>query len=368
MILAEPNFIARDPQEITAQIVADYERIANKTLYPAQVERLFIDVLAYRETLVRVGIQQAAKQNLVAFAQAPMLDYLGELVGVTRLLAQPARCMLQFTLDVPQLSNLLIPTGTRTEVSGGIATFATDADVVLLAGQLTVSVAATCLEAGADGNGWQPGQVNNLVDDLGGADILVSNSQASAGGVDEELDDRLRERIKLAPEAFSTAGSRLAYRFHALRAHQSIVDVAVVSPIPGTVNLYPLLDTGLPDATILALVEATCSDERVRPLCDTVVVLPPVPVDFSLLAELTLYASSDNQAVRSQALTSAQAYTRELAAKLGRDIVPSQATGALQAPGVYQVKLPTLPFRELAEHEWARCSRVAVDFVGVVNG
>ncbi|XLM22137.1 baseplate protein, partial [Chromobacterium piscinae] len=90
MTLPEPDFIPRDPAAITAEIIAQYEQISGKTLYPAQVERLLIDVIAYRETLVRIGIQEAAKQNLVAYARAPMLDYLGQLVGVTRLPAQPA--------------------------------------------------------------------------------------------------------------------------------------------------------------------------------------------------------------------------------------------------------------------------------------
>ena len=62
MSLPEPSFIDRDPQAITAEIVAQYEQLTGKTLYPAQVERLLIDVIAYRETLVRIGIQEAAKQ------------------------------------------------------------------------------------------------------------------------------------------------------------------------------------------------------------------------------------------------------------------------------------------------------------------
>ena len=70
MSLPEPSFIDRDPQAITAEIVAQYEQLTGKTLYPAQVERLLIDVIAYRETLVRIGIQEAAKQNLVAYARA----------------------------------------------------------------------------------------------------------------------------------------------------------------------------------------------------------------------------------------------------------------------------------------------------------
>ncbi|MCV4640052.1 baseplate J/gp47 family protein, partial [Escherichia coli] len=80
------------------EMIAKYEADTGKTLYPAQAERLLIDLWAYREMLVRVAVQEAAKQNLVAFAREPMIDYLGELVGVYRLAAQPATTTLQFSV------------------------------------------------------------------------------------------------------------------------------------------------------------------------------------------------------------------------------------------------------------------------------
>ena len=91
------KLVADDPLAITDELVRAYEAATGKTLYPAQIERLFIDLIAYRETLVRGLINDVARQNLVAFARAPMLDFLGELVGVSRLSAQPARTTLRFT-------------------------------------------------------------------------------------------------------------------------------------------------------------------------------------------------------------------------------------------------------------------------------
>lgn len=83
--LAKPNFIERDASKITAELVALYEQLSGKTLYPAQADRLFIDVIAYREMLIRTAIQEAGKQNLLAFANGVMLDYLGDFFGVVRL-------------------------------------------------------------------------------------------------------------------------------------------------------------------------------------------------------------------------------------------------------------------------------------------
>ena len=54
MALTEPDFIERDADKITAEMIAKYEADTGKTLYPAQAERLLIDLWAYREMLVRV--------------------------------------------------------------------------------------------------------------------------------------------------------------------------------------------------------------------------------------------------------------------------------------------------------------------------
>ncbi|MCS3806686.1 phage-related baseplate assembly protein [Chromobacterium alkanivorans] len=368
MSLPEPNFIDRNPDAITAEIVAQYEQLSGKTLYPAQVERLLIDVIAYRENLVRIGIQEAAKQNLVAYARAPMLDYLGELVGVTRLPAQPAKTVLRFTVETVLATGLLIPAGTRVEGGDGMVVFATDVDVTLPAGQLSVDVAATCEEPGTAGNGWQPGQINSLVDELGDMEVAAANISVTNTGYDEEDDERLRERIKLAPESFTNAGSRLAYRFHALKAHQSIVDVAVLSPSPGVVHLYPLTATGLPDSNLLALVEATCSAEKVRPLTDRVRALAPSRVDYAIEAQLVLYTQADSRSVQAMATAQAKAYVDGRAGGLGRDIVPSQVIAALQVPGVYQVTLNSPAMHVLSESEWAHCTQISITPAGVANG
>ncbi|TQS57189.1 baseplate protein, partial [Salmonella enterica subsp. enterica serovar Typhimurium] len=56
MAIAEPDFIDRDPAQITSEMIAQYEEASGKKLYPAQAERLLIDLFAYRENLVRIAI------------------------------------------------------------------------------------------------------------------------------------------------------------------------------------------------------------------------------------------------------------------------------------------------------------------------
>lgn len=383
MSLPEPEFIARDPQIITSEIVAQYEHLTGKTLYPAQAERILVDIIAYRETLVRAAIQEAAKQNLLAFARAPMLDYLGELVGVTRLPAKQAITTHRFMLETPLATGLLIPVGTRIDGGDGNVTFATDVDVTLVAGQLSVDVASTCEEPGVIGNGWQPGQINNLVDDIGDMAVSVTNITVTSDGIEEEENDALRERIRLAPEAFSTAGSKQAYVFHTKSVHQSIVDVGVIGPelaivdgqivslngVPaGCVRIYPLTKTGLPSTNLLALVKAALNADRKRPLTDLVEVFAPTPIEYRIDAELELYKNADADSLKAMVQTNAERYQGERAAGLGRDLVPSQLNKSLQINGVYQTKINSPSHRVLAENEWATCSGIHLVVTGVADG
>lgn len=359
LVLADPVFVDTDPEKITRELVEKYQADAGKTLYPAQDEMLLINLIAYRESLVKVAMQEAACQNLVAKARAPMLDYLGELVGVYRLDAQAATTTLQFSLASPAIQPVLIPAGTRVSASDSVV-FTTDEDATLPVGSDQVSIHATCARPGLSGNDWQPAQISNLMDDIGDGnlDFTVTNLSVSTGGAEQESDDHLRERIRLAPESFSNAGSRGAYRFHAMSAHQDIVDVAVVRPVPGTVELCPLLVTGLPDPNLLDLVAGICSDEKVRPLTDTVYVKPPAEVEYSISASIRVYDDQDMDLVMRHARASITGWTQRQSARLGLDIIPSQISAALSVPGVYRVTLTLPAERVLADHEWAHCTGI----------
>lgn len=365
-VTEEPIFIARDAEAITAEMIAKYEADSGKTLYPAQAERLLIDLIAYREMLLRSGIQEAAKQNLVRYARAPMLDYLGELVGTYRLAAQAAQTTLLFNVEAALLTDTLIPAGTRVSASDSIV-FATDVDVLMNSGALSAPVSATCTQTGTAGNNWQPAQVSTLLDDIADVDFTVVNTVASSGGAEEESDERLRERIQLAPESFSTAGSRLAYRYHALSAHPDIVDVAVVRAEPGIVHLYPLLSGGLPDTALLAQVESVCSDEKVRPLTDTVAAKAPVPVEYTLHARLTLKRNVQALPVKQEAEQVAADWAENHRATLGQDIVPSQIIAALSLNGVYSVELLSPGLTVLDDWQLAVCTGVTVTIAGVAD-
>src|SRR5208337_3849529 len=313
-----------DPNLILADMIAEFEAAAGRTLYPAQVERLLINLYAYRESLVRNAIQYAAQQNLLAFASFPMLDYLGQLLSVTRLASQPAVTTLQFTLANALTVPFTIAAGTLAGTNDGQFAFATSATISIAAGATTASVAAAATTPGAAANGYLAGQVNVQLNP-NALIASVSNTSTTTGGSAPETDDHLRTRIQAAPNQFSVAGPIGAYRFFAIGADPSIIDAQIVSPAPGSVNA-------------LAVTE----------------------VDYQITATVTLYSDADPTATIAAATTAARELALELAAQIQRDIVPSQIIAALSVAGVYGVTLTAPVLTTLTAGQWANCTMISL--------
>lgn len=365
--LPEPDFIARDPVAVTSELIATYEAMTGRTLQPAQVERLLIDLIAYSETLVRIGIQEAAKQNLVAYSRGVNLDHHGALLGVSRLPAKAAATTLEFTLAAAEGQRVAIPKGTRVKTKDGAVVFATTERLVIPAGALAGSAPAIAGELGEIGNGYLPGEVATLMDPIAGV-AAATNTATTYGGAAVEDDERLRQRIQEAPERFSVAGPGGAYRWHAMTSHQSLVDAAVVSPTPGVVQVYPLGKDGIPAPEILDVVLAALNDDKVRPLTDLVQVLPPTEVAYTIDATLTLLRGADQVSVEAAARKAAEAYAAGRRAGLGRDLIHSQIIAALSVPGVYKVQVNAPAERVVDGFEWANCASIALSFGGAVDG
>ncbi|MGC1342667.1 MAG: baseplate J/gp47 family protein [Candidatus Binataceae bacterium] len=360
-----------DPNLVLADMIAEFEAAADRTLQPAQVERLLINLYAYRESLVRNAIQYAAQQNLLAFAIFPMIDYLGQLVGVTRLTAQSATTTLEFTLSSVLTVAITIAQGTLVGTIDGQYSFATTAALVIPAGSIAGAVGASAVQSGPGANGYLAGQVNALLSPSATV-ASVSNTTTTAGGSSPETDDHLRSRIQAAPNQFSVAGPAGAYRFFALSVDPSIVDAQVISPAPGQVNVYILTGpvavqpqsapnpAGVAGTPLLEEVSSALSADSVRPLTDTVNVLAVTEVDYQITATVTLYSDADPGATMTAANNAAVQYALGIAAKIQRDIVPSQLIAALSVPGAYEVTLTAPVYTQLSAGQWANCTAISL--------
>lgn len=360
--LPEPNFIDRDPTTITNEWITLYQERTGKTLQDAQIERILIDVGSYRETLLRIKIQEIAKSNLLNYATLDILKHLGELVGVPILVAKYSKTMFEFTLDEAQDFDITIPAGTQVESNDSKYIFETFADATIKANELSVEVEAICTTAGTLTNGYAISSITNLINPLGYV-LTVKNTTITFGGQDEESADNYRERIRQAPESFSNAGSKGAYKFHTLSADQSIINVAVISPSAGVVEVYPLTNTGTPSDDLISLVKNYLSADKIRPLTDNVVVKNPESVDFFITATLTLYSYADLTSVKTAVNEGLNGYKKTLKSSLNKDIVPNQIISILNSVyGVYNAELTSPALTTVSESQWANLQSFDISY------
>jgi len=341
--------------------VALFEALTGKTLQPAQPERLFINLISYRESLLRVQIQAAAVKNLVRFSSGQMLDELGTLVGCYRLMEQPARTTLRVTLVAPLGVDYTVSAGLECGSKDGVYIFVTTAPLVILAGQISGDVYAVATTPGISGNGYIPGDVNIVITPLSNVSGVV-NVTTTVGGSDIELDDHYIERILIAPDSYSTAGPEDAYIYWAKTAHQDIIDVAVLSSAPVVVDIYPLMSTGLPPNEIIDLVTAALMVRKRRPLTDQVNVYSPTEVQIQIEVSVTLYDSvnaHDAEAIAGITLL-LNTFADSLRSRLGCDQVIDQIRAAIRGyRGVYStdIILPAAD-RTLNKNEWLNCTGI----------
>lgn len=184
-----------------------------------------------------------------------------------------------------------------------------------------------------------------------------------------ESDDDLRRRVQLSFEGFSTAGPEGAYIFHSLGADARVLDAAAYGPpeTPGVVRVAVLSrdDDGEAPPDLLGAVEDVLSADDVRPLTDNVTVESAVIVDYSVVAQLTLYPGPDADVVLSAAQDAMEAYA-EQNHRLGRDVTLSGIYAALHQEGVQNVTLSS-PVANVtaAWNQATNCTGITLTAVGV---
>jgi phage-related baseplate assembly protein len=365
-----PVLISNDTTEIVAEIKAEYETRTGKVVAAGSPEMGLFNSIAYREGLVRSAIQSAGLQMLVPFSSAPILDALGQLVGVSRLSPANAQCNILLTLTSDH-TDTIIPEGTRIQSQDGIGTFGIDNDVFVAAGTLTANISATSLTPGAAGNGFTAGQINNILDPHPFL-VTAANTDTSAAGSDAETDDQLRARIMLAPASFSVAGPKDAYIFFAKSASSLIIDVAITQPVPGTVNVYPLVSgADVTPTEILDLVSAILNDDKIRPLTDTVNVIAPTKIEYTLTVHLTTITGTVAQDAIDAVTASLALFTQTQAKKMGRDVLGTKIKSLSMAAlpdGIYDVALVGFTDLIIAETEYAYCTTLNITVTGSNGG
>jgi len=343
--LPDINFAEKDTELIAAEVIARFEKDTGRTLFPGDPWRQALLTVVYFLSLQRSKIDFTGKQNLLAFSSDGFIEHIGALVlgKNPRLEPRPAITTLEFTISQAMPSNITIAAGTRA-TPGNNLYFATTEDVEIPAGEFSIEAPAECSQVGEIGNGFFPGQINRIVDSFPFF-YNVRNTTITQGGANEEDLEPFRDRIRMAPESYSTAGPYGAYEFWARTANQLIVDVRVKTPSPGVVDVVTLLRNGeIPSQSILDEVYAVLSPDHRRPLTDKVVSRAPEPVGYPV--RLTYYISRQNAAIgtilQERAEKAVEDYILWQKSVLGRDITPSTLVEMVKSTGVKRVDMDNI--------------------------
>lgn len=368
--MADFNFVKTDSAEIYTEVMESLMTHCGEALYPGDERRVFAEGLVAVLVAVYALFDDRAKQRTLQYARGVVLDKLGERYRVERLPPSGASATFRFSVSAIQAANIIIPAGTRITPDGNVY-FSTQDTAILPAGESSVDLVAVCTEGGSAHNGYSAGSITTLVD-LIPYIATVQNVTATDGGDDgepytEEGDERLRERIRLAPAALSTAGPESAYRYFALSADPGIVDVAIDCPddSPNVVNIYPLMDGGLiPDEETLQKVVDVLADD-VRPMTDKVNVQAPAAVEFGV--DIKYYCTGSDEAALIQAIEGTggaiDQYIKWQTAALARDIDPDQlrrfifaAWASSGATGTIRIDIASPVYTDLTKMQFAQLS------------
>lgn len=346
------SYVETDGKKLVNLLIAGYEKITGKTLYPADPLRLFILWIADIFIHQRVLIDYSAKQNLPRFAEGQNLDNLVEFLNdnIERLQPQPATTTLKYTLSTQRQTATIIPKGSRATIDGNIF-FGTTKELIIPIGEKSGQVEAICTVAGVVGNGFTPGQINQIVDFVPFLE-KVENTSITTGGADTESDDNLYSRYREALPTYSTAGPEGAYRFYAKTASATIADVKAISPTPGVCEIRVLLNNGeLPEKEILQKIEKLLSADQIRPLTDKVEVKAAEKQTYKI--ELTYYTlrlgSVGAEQIEAAVKEAVEQYKFWQAEKMGRDINPSKLNQMLMEAGVKRVEIKQPAFAKIKD-------------------
>ncbi len=365
--MPEVNFLETDPEKITTEIINAYETASGRSLAEGDPVRLFLLTIADIIIQLRYKINWTAQQNLLTYAQGEYLDALGVWVDVTRLPASKAVTTIKFTLSERLAGAFVIPAGF--EVSAGDVVFATDEELLIESGNLEGEVHASCVIPGELGNGYTEGQINTIVNPMAFLQSAV-NTRTSAGGSDTECDADYAERIRLRLDSYSVAGPRLAYIYHAKSYSPAISDIAVISPVPGLVDVYALLKDGeLPTESFLEGLLEHLNSESIRPLTDYVICKAPEAVDYQIRVDYWINRedAEKSSSIRSLVESAAQEYRQWQQGRIGRDITPAKLISLVMQSGASRIDSETMKpcsFRELKESQIAQCTGIEVNFKG----
>ena len=358
-----------DAKQLENELIKQFEQAYGDTLYPGDERRIFLMQMVPIILGLKSNINDAANQNLLSNARGQVLDELGG-TKTPRLPAKKATVTMRFTLSAAQQSSITIPAGTRVTPDGKLY-FATITALTIPTGQTTGDVKAEATLAGERYNGYVAGQIKTIVDPVPFVASAV-NIDTSSGGADIESDDNYRERIRLAAESVSTAGSENSYIYWAKTADANIADVSVDSPIPNVINITVLMKNGeIPEQSILDAVLAQVTPRDRRPMGDQVNASAPTVDSYNI--DLTYYISKDRSTEEANIRAAIEnpggavdQYKTWQCEKLGRAINPDYLRQLMLNAGAIRIDMTAPVYTAVSRDHVAKANLVTITYGGLI--
>ncbi len=385
----EIMFAEANPEKIITEMSADYEKLFKEatgksiSLRPADTARLMIATITFAIAHVETLVDHAAKMNLVQTSEGKYLDTLAYGVTAPRKSAAPAYTNIKVYFSTALPASQIIPAGTRVTAGDGLY-WATETAESVPAGATNISLRCVCQKPGVIGNGYTAGTITTLVDTSKIKFFAsLTNTDTSSGGADEETDDELRERIRIAPESYSTAGPEGAYIYFMKSFDANISDVITISPSPGVVENYIAMKDGyLPSPEYLEAAKQFISAKDKRPMTDNVVVKIPEEVGYAI--NVSFYVGAENAALETEIKRKVESavgeYVKWQSSRIGRDIDPSELVRLMKNAGASRVEITSPLYTKLMRGEFnesvqnydpvqiAKNTQKAVTYGGLTNG
>ena len=390
--MSKPVFLEYDPEAEKAELIKLFEDETQKKLYPAQLENILINLFQYKATQLVAKFNDAALLNLPQYSRGEILDLIGEMFETQRLSGSEAQTTFKIELYEPFTSDLTIPKGLEVLTKDEKYTFYTVSDLTIPAGETIGTVTAKSEEKAEELNNYGIGDINILLKPLSYIKTAV-NITAAEGGTGEEEDAAYAERILLAPESFTCAGSRQSYIYHTLSAHPAIIDATADSPqIPAaiavggttytetggtitgsgfsasvdyktgtcaltagetlytitippqtTVNIYPLTKEETTSNAVLSAVTDKFDGEEITPMTDVVRAIAPTAKVKAATINVILEEDCDAETAKTEVNAAIEDYKATLRKKLNAEIIPSHIIAKIgNISGVYSVETPKL--------------------------
>lgn len=356
-------------QEMIEDYQNKYEELTGKeiTLYPANTERMKMQIVAGEMYQIYEYISYLFSQNFIQYMDREVLENWGATLGYMQTNIKAATCILQFKVNDVLDFDVEIPAGTRA-TAGDDVYFATDESCMLKAGENFVEVSATCTEKGTIGNDYVAGQINVLADPVLNISN-VENCTTSQGGQDEYDDEALRENIFLFPSTYSTAGPNAAYEYFVKSYSTEIISVNIVqNNVTAEVDIYIMLADGkVPDEQYCKTIVDYLVGLECTPADDKIYVKAPEVVRYRITGKYYIAKSNrENETlIKESVLEAASYFVSECYSNIGNDIIPDKLIELTRIAGAKRLELTAPNFTQIADTQIAICDGIELSYGGL---